>query len=395
VEESPAARSGDHGNETAGARNSWLGKVRRRPPKQFRVLRFIITFFLLLAFDHFYLDRTRILEYAALAGYDVANARDSIGVATHTVVVGISELDIAARFGGTRPVPAESLLSVIDSMKRLAPAGVVVDVFTDNVAYAGSAAGILQRVLAPNASRDIVWATDVDTSSGELLPPIGGTSVRDSSMGLAAFFGDPDQIIRHIRPRHLSPSGKLLLSLPLAGALMCAARCKDGPGIPSRIRAASTDTGSVALRSYKRYPPVYMLGDLEEFSASDSAVNGKIVILGFVDGSDQVQTPFGLEPGPVVVANAIETILDTRQPVRRLPFALELLTKAIVGVIVVFFGNYFLPRACTILLVGVIILHVQGAAWLQQHGYWVNFTGMILGFWIDRLLDDAIENAEH
>lgn len=350
--------------------------------------RFALVFIFLWVVESLFVDRHLIVERAVLGGFDAAAETLERRAAGHTVIVGITGADVDRHFGAQRPLPASALLGAIDTLLRHRPSVLVVDVFTDDSAY-------LSNELAEHIplSDSVVWAVAVDSASSEVYPVLGGIANPPGETGLALFVGDGDHMVRTLRPSFEAPSapGGHVASLPLAAARACEkvdVACAPDRGI-------ADDTSSLAIREYTRDPPLYVLGDILASSppskASASALTGKIVVLGFIDGSDQLFTPAGAVPGVKVVADAVETLLDPRGPIRRLPFAWELVTKIAVAVLVTALHHYFVPRLASLLNLALLISLFPLSTALHRLGYWANYVGLALGFWIEQLYEGVTE----
>ena len=77
--------------------------------------------------QHFLIEQVRPIEHAVLAGHDAYLKQSDDLDATTTVVVGVTSEDVARVFGGRRPLPPATLLAVVDSLRTLNPAVLVVD----------------------------------------------------------------------------------------------------------------------------------------------------------------------------------------------------------------------------------------------------------------------------
>lgn len=345
------------------------------------------------------------VERATLGGFDsiarLANRlapRDSVPI--NTVIVGITAEDVQQHFRSTRPVPPDALVNVVRRIMRLGPRVLVVDVFTEDSTYARDS--LLLAPLYEHASR-LVWARAVDTLSNEVLPVLGGASPAPGTWGMAALLLDADLQARRFRPRYVVtgpdaatwPHG-LIPTLPLVAA----ARCRDlGDGTADPCAKASDaeapDTSSVALRIYTRDPPMYHLGDVlaaaESVSPQDTTpLTDRIVVLGFVDGSDQAVTPWGIRAGPFVVADAIETLIDPRGLVRELPHWVSLAVDALLALLVAWLFFRFSPpvaaRLLLLLAVGTFALAVYV---FSRLGFWSDPVFIVVGIWLEQWYEDV------
>lgn len=360
--------------------------------------RFVLTTAALFAID-FWLEHTTIAQRATLGGFDTASERIEMHEASRTAVVAISALETAKYFSGQRPIPPESLAHVVTRLLRLKPRILVVDIFTDGPGYGDNL--FTDSVFLAEQDR-VVWAQAVDTATSEVLPVLGGVANPPGRSGLASILIDDDRLVRRFRPRYAStgtgPMSDVIESLPLAAAsAYVVARGQDSlklaPGMPS-------DTGSIALRAYVRDPPFYLLDDvltaLPSLEASgDTTFTNKIVVLGFIDGSDQVLTASGVRTGPEVVADATETLLDARGAIRKMPAWAEWLGKILLALLVGFI-HYRLSRrlaAASMVALTALVLYA-GFLTFEYFGYWTNFVLIVVGMWIEQLYEAAAHSPE-
>lgn len=354
--------------------------------------RFVLTLACLFGVDG-WLETTTIAERATLGGFDTAREFSKPQDGTHTAVVGISGLETAKYFGGKRPIPAESLAKVVTRLMRLRPRVLVVDVFTDGADYRRVQ---LTDSLVLSEQQRIVWAQSADTANGEMMPVLGGAPNPPGRTGLAAILADQDRLVRRFRPRYASsgvgPASELIESLPLAAANAFVADGRDSARITNNV---PTDTGSIALRSYQHNPPYYLLDDVMGAVPAlaqrpDTAFSNRVLILGFVDGTDQVVTAGGMRSGPQVVADGVETLLDGRRAVRGFPFFAEWSAKIALALLVAFI-HFRLPRpaaaASMVLLTGFVIY--AGFLTFAYFGFWTNFVLIVVGTWIEQLYESA------
>jgi CHASE2 domain-containing sensor protein len=358
--------------------------------------RFVVTLAALFVLDA-WLERTTVAERATLGGFDTASERTERRLASHTVVVAISALEVRKYFRGRRPVPPAALDTVVTRLLRFKPAVLVIDVFTDDSAYAHpffTDAGLLRE------QGRLVWAQAVDSATHEALPVLGGVVNPPGRTGLAAILADPDRIVRRFRPRFAAsgsgPASDTVESLPLAAANAYRAQKRDPAGLTRRLPG---DTGSIALRTYDRDPPFYLLDDVLSAppgpaSAPDTLFANRVVVLGFIDGSDVVITPRGVRTGSEVVADAVETLLDDRGAIRGFPAWLEWGAKIALALLVGFIHFRFPPRVAAasmvVMAVGVVYL---GFLVFAHAGYWTNFILIVVGMWIEQLYESTMRST--
>ncbi|MGQ0650619.1 MAG: CHASE2 domain-containing protein [Gemmatimonadaceae bacterium] len=327
-----------------------------------------------------------VLRRADLGGFDVAMAATASRTAERTVVVAITAEDVARTFAGRRPVPPDSLLRVVGAIARLRPAVLVIDVFTEDSSYASRA--------IPGALARIVWAQSADTTTGDLIPVLGG-SEQPARSGFAAMMAEDDGLVRRVRLRFATAEPALasgITTLPLAAVQACPDVLRQWCRLSSRI---PSDTASVALRGYQREPAFFTLEDVLIASADtarDSPLRDRIVVLGFADGSDQLATPMGIRPGPQVVADAIETLLDRRGLIRRMPPLLSWPMDMLAAILVaaVQFSLHSRPQLAALwTLLSTITAYFLSRLLLIWPGYWVSIVPVMAGMWVEQLLEDV------
>jgi CHASE2 domain-containing sensor protein len=355
--------------------------------------RFVLTLAALFALDA-WLEHTTVAQRATLGGFDTASERTERRPATHTAVVAISALEVKKYFRGRRPVPPAALDSVVTRLLRFKPAVLVVDVFTDDSAYAHAFftdAGLLKE------QGRLVWALALDSATHEALPVLGGVANPPGRTGLAAILADNDRIVRRFRPRFAAsgsgPTSDTVESLPLAAANAYRAQRGDSAGLTRRLPG---DTGSIALRVYDRDPPFYLLDDVMSSlpgpaAASDTLFANRVVVLGFIDGSDVVITPRGVRTGSEVVADAVETLLDDRGAIRKFPAWLEWAAKVALALLVGLVHFRFPPRVAAVSMVAMAVGVVYLGFLVFEHaGYWTNFILIVVGMWIEQLYESSM-----
>jgi CHASE2 domain-containing sensor protein len=355
--------------------------------------RYLITLLVLLTAD-LLLERTTVAERATLGGFDTAAERAAPQEAARTAVIGISPHEVAKYFGGRRPIPPSALLDVVNRLVRLKPRVLVVDVFTDDPAYRDLVA---RDTLLYAEQKRLVWAEVLDTVSAEVLPTLGGVSDAPGSTGLASVLADDDRLIRRFRLRFLatptSPGRDTIETLPFAAARAYVATAKDSVKFAGRL---PNDTASIALRIYEREPAFYLLDDV--LSAETSVANtpnhalaDKVIVLGFVDGSDQVLTPRGVRTGPQLVADATETLLDSRVAIRAFPRWLEWAAKLALALLIALIHYKLPPRVAALSMLVICVGVVYASFWVFDHsGYWVNFILIMVGLWIEQLYENVV-----
>lgn len=350
---------------------------------------FVLTLACLFGVDY-WLENTTIAERATLGGFDTVNGHVDPG--TRTAVVAISGLETAKYFAGRRPIPAESLAKVVTRLMRLRPRALVVDVFTDGVDYRRVQ---LTDSLVLSEQNRIIWAQSADTVSGEMLPVLGGALNPPGRTGLAAILADKDRLVRRFRPRYASsgagPASDAIESLPLAAANAFVANGKDS----ARVIDLPSDTGSIGLRSYSRDPPYYLLDDVMGAvptlpGRADSVLSNRVLVLGFIDGTDEVLTTRGMRSGPEVVADAVETLLDKRGAILNFPPLAELSSKIMLALLVGFIHFRFPRRvaAASMVLLTVLVI-IAGFVTFTLFGFWTNFVLIVVGTWIEQLYESA------
>ncbi|MGQ0764854.1 MAG: CHASE2 domain-containing protein [Gemmatimonadota bacterium] len=329
-------------------------------------------------------ERHPVLQRANLGGFDAAMTSSRLREASRTVVVAITEDDVARYFANTRPVPPESLLRVVGEIAKLEPAVLVVDVFTDGPEY--------RNRRLPVSQTSIVWARSADTLRGAVLPALGGRTDVPVRSGFAAMLAEEDGLVRRVRLRFSAgPTSRDIESLPLAAVMACpAARhpwCRLSPRIPQ-------DTNSIALRTYSRVPPFFALEDVMAAAAAgmtDSPLAGKVAVLGFADGSDRLATPQGIRAGPEVVADAVEGLVDARGPIRRMPGRLSFLIDLAAAILVmaVQFSLRHRPQmAALFTLAAILVAWFLSRLVLIWPGYWTSVVPVMMGIWLEQLLEE-------
>lgn len=369
--------------------------------------RFVLTLVLVLAADR-WLEHTKVIERAVLGGYDTALERsDTVYHANGTVVVGITSEDVARYFGGQRPIPAAALDSVIRRLLSLDPGVLVVDIFTDDSSYKSA---VLADSLLLTRQEQLVWAQFVDTTNDEVLPAVGGISAVPGRAGVALMTADQDRLVRRFRLRFVTrgsaAAGDTLQSLPYAATLAYTERGRklgprdDPHGGSVRLDGVPDDTGSIGLRPYLRDPPFYVLDDVLSADLKQVATSpkfaGKVVVLGFVDGSDQLLTPNGVRPGSEVVADAIETVLDKRKLIRPLPAWTDWLVKIALALLIAYIHYSLPPRYGAAVMIVLAILVVRASFSILAHsGIWTNYILVVMSIWIEQLYEDITHSPAH
>ncbi len=359
--------------------------------------RFVLTLVGLFAFD-WALENTTIAKRATLGGFDTASGFLKVYPAERTAVIGIGALDVAKYFSGQRPVPPIALANVVTQLLRLNPSVLVVDVFTDGPGYADS---LFNSTDFRAQQEAVVWAQALHPTTSEALPILSGTPNPPGRSGLAVMLADEDHLVRQFRPRftaiRVGPGVNGMESLPLAAANAFRERLHRPVSVSDSIMA---DTESIGLRAYERNPPLYLLDDVLTAAASgapiDSTLANKVLILGFIDGSDQLLTSRGVRAGPEVVADAVETLLDSRVVIRKLELWKEVLSKVLLALLVGFI-HFRLPRQlAAVSMICLTIFVILGGLWvLDQYGYWINYVLIVVGFWIEQLYGDATHRDNH
>jgi CHASE2 domain-containing sensor protein len=372
-----------------------LSRIRRGYIKHILSWRFLVTLIVIFALD-FWLERTVVAQRATLGGFDTASERAEKRDAQHTAVVAISALEVEEYFHGRRPIPPASLDSVVTRLLRLKPRVLVIDIFTDDSAYRSPA---LNNATLFNERRRLVWAQFVDTASFEVLPILGGVDNPPGRPGLASILTDEDRLVRRFRPRYLAsgtgPRADTIESLPLAAAN---AFTNERNRLTSRL---PSDTGSIAIRKYDRDPPFYLLDDLLSTEAAlttnpNPVLSDRVVVLGFIDGSDQVLTPDGVRTGPEVVADAIETLLDDRGAIVGFPHWLEWVVKLGLALFIAYIHYKLPPRPAAISMIVLAVGVVYAAFFIFEHlGYWTNFILIVVGIWIEQLYENVTHSPQH
>jgi len=351
---------------------------------------FVLTLACLFGVDYL-LEGTTIAERATLGGFDTVSEFFTPLDAKRTAVVAISGLETAKYFAGKRPIPAESLAKVVTRLMRLHPRVLVVDVFTDGADY--RRVQLTDSLLLSEQHR-IIWAQSADTVSGEMLPVLGGTSNPPGRTGLAAILADKDRLVRRFRPRYaasgVGPASDTIESLPLAAANAFVANGHDSV----RVVDLPRDTGSIGLRSYGRDPPYFLLDDVmgavPTLAGRADSLSNRVLVLGFIDGTDEVLTTRGMRSGPEVVADAVETLLDDRGSIRGFPSSAEWSVKLALALLVAFV-HYRLPRpaAAASMVVLTVLVIIAGFITFHLFGFWTNFVLIVVGTWIEQLYESA------
>lgn len=367
---------------------------------------FLLTLAVVFAADY-WLEHTRVVERAMLGGFDTALERSEPHTADCTAVVGITAEDVQRYFGGVRPIPAAALDSVIRRLLNLDVGVLVVDVFTDDSTYK---ARILADSLLLKRQASLVWAQFVDTTNGEVLPAVGGIPDVPGRTGVAAMTADEDRIVRRFplrfAARRSAAGPDTVESLPYAATQALAAHLSRGttgnsvPCMPLRYTGARADTESVGLRTYTRSPPFYLLDDL--LSADPSQVtaarrfSNRVVVLGFVDGSDQAITANGIRPGPHVVADAIETLIDERSAITSLPQWAEWLVKLALALFIAFIHYKLPPRVGAAVMIVLAVVVVRASFLILEHrGLWTNYILIVMSIWIEQLYANVSQSPRH
>lgn len=359
--------------------------------------RFVLTAIGLFAIDH-QLEKTTVAQRATLGGFDTANRYTADSAARKTAVIAISAVEVAKYFHGERPVPPKALADVVTRLLRLHPSVLVVDVFTDGPGYSSA---LFNDSTFRSEQDALVWAKALDTVTSEALPILSGTTNPPGRSGLAVILADEDHLVRRFRPRYaatrVGPGSESIESLPLAAANAFRERPHGTVAIPDVL---ASDSVSIGLREYGRNPPLYLLDDVLSAASSgtapDTALANKVLILGFIDGSDQVLTSRGVRAGPVVVADAVETLLDSRVAIRKLEAWKEWLSKILLSLLVGFI-HFRLPRqhaAVTMIALTVAVIY-GGFLVFERYGYWINYVLIVVGFWIEQLYGDATHSETH
>jgi CHASE2 domain-containing sensor protein len=263
----------------------------------------------------------RPIRAAVDAGLDAYMQWGTAGTSQHTTVVIIDDVAKARYFAHRRPVPPDSLLAIVDSLRKLQPQVLVVDVFTDDEAYR-----------APPAARidwpEVVWATSPDTAhargssavNGWVRPALGGRRDMQVTSGIAALLTGTDQILREARVHY-----DYDLTLPVVAARMFK-DCHEKSCVP--------EEPTYLIRRYQRPAHQLTLGEVLEHSMAPyvtEAIANKIVVLGFAE--DLAQTADGRRLGSEIVADAIETLVR-RDLVHHFPWWADYL----IGVVLAFVG---------------------------------------------------------
>jgi CHASE2 domain-containing sensor protein len=366
---------------------------------------FLLTLAVVFAADY-WLEHTRVVERAMLGGFDTALERSEPRNADCTAVVGITTEDVQRYFGGVRPIPAAGLDSVIRRLLKLDVGVLVVDIFTDDSTYR---AKILADSLLLQRQASLVWAQFVDTTSGEVLPAVGGIAVPGRS-GVAAMTADEDRLVRRFplrfATRRSAAGPDTVESLPYAATQALAAHLSRRPRgdavpcMPVRYTNARVDTGSVGLRTYIRNPSFYLLDDL--LSADPTQVTAtrrfsdRVVVLGFVDGSDQAITASGVRAGPHVVADAIETLIDERSAITSLPRWAEWLVKLALALLIAFIHYKLPPRVGAAVMIVLAVVVVRASFLILEHtGLWTNYILIVISIWIEQLYANISQSPHH
>ena len=362
--------------------------------------RFALTLLLVFAADY-WLEHTKVVEHAMLGGFDTALERSEPRTAGCTAIVGITSEDVHRYFGGVRPITPVGLDSVVRRLLNLDVGVLVVDIFTDDSAYKSTVVAdstLFQR------QQSLVWAQYVDTASGEVLPAVGGIVAVPGRTGVAAMTADADRLVRRFSLRFTarrSAAGfDTLESLPYAATQALAAhfeRRNSRDSVPCRpVRygaGARVDTESVGLRNYTRTPPFYLLQDVLSADpkqiAASRRFSDRVVVLGFVDGSDQAITPTGVRPGPQVVADAVETLIDERSAIKSMPEWAEWLIKLALALFIAFVHYKLPPRIGAVVMIVLAVIVVRASFLiLERTGLWTNYILIVMSIWIEQLYEN-------
>jgi CHASE2 domain-containing sensor protein len=355
--------------------------------------RFVLALAALLGVDY-WIEHTTIAKRASLGGFDTASEYVEMLDAKKTAVIGISSIETQKYFAGQRPIPPDSLVSVVSRLLRLKPRALVVDIFTDGAGYVDSV--LANDDVLANQHR-LVWAQAIDTAPpNEVLPILSGMQNPPGQAGLASILADEDRLVRTFRPRYAGvgtgPAMAHIETLPLQAAKVFTREAHDS--VAAR-RLGDGDTASIALRAYTRDPPFYLLDDLMTALPSleakpDSQLAARVWVLGFIDGTDLVLTPRGARAGPEVVADAIETLLDERGVIVKFPWQAELLGKLLLALLVGFIHYRLSRRVAAVSMVGLTFLVFWvGLLMFAKLGYWTNFVLIVVGMWIEQLYESA------
>jgi hypothetical protein len=371
-----------------------VDKEHARPWQKYGYWLRFVAFFIVLKLIMDWVEEFPSVQRALIPGADIAMMRTDTDSARRTSVIGITSDDVATHFAGQRPVPPESLLAVVAKLVKLEPRVLVVDVFTEGATYADSSVDSLFAEIR-NSNVQIVWAQAADTSAGGLLRVLGGRANVPGRIGLAAMLAEPDGLVRRVRmsfQRGDAADDVHLRTLASAAIAACLDSLggTDQPNVCAGAKSIPTDTSSVALRSYLRGPTFYTLGDaLMSAGSGTDAFRAQVLVLGFVDGSDQVATPYGIATGPRVVADAIETLMDDRGLLRRPPRAVSWLLDFIGGLIVMLVYIKVKNKDAQALatLTATIAAYVGARLIAHNLGYWTSFLPVMIGIWADRLVD--------
>lgn len=333
-----------------------------------------------------WVEEQPVLQRAALSGYDAAIGATQKREAEHTSVIAITAEDVASVFGGRRPVPPDSLMKAIRALTTLGPTVLVVDVFTDDPAYS--------KVPLGDAPAFAVWAQSADTATGVLLPVLGGRTEAGLRSGFAAMLAEEDGLVRRVRlrfPLSETSPGEAVKTLPMAAVDACAlppSWCTVAQRLPK-------DTASIAMRHYSREPAFFTLSDAltaAKAGQRPDALHDRIVVLGFAEGSDQVATPAGIQPGPQVVADAIETLVDPRGAIRRMPAWLAWGLDIMAAILIAYlqFRFHGQPRRAALATLSTAIIAYFGSRlFLWWPGYWVSVVPVMVAMWLEQLLEQV------
>lgn len=325
-----------------------------------------------------------IVSRATLGGVDAAMSVGESRPAGGTTVVAITAADVATFFDSRRPVPPEMLMRVVTRLLDHQPAILVVDVFTEGTEY--------QDDLLPASLDRVVWAQSADTTVGGTLPVLGGNANPRIQSGLAAMLAEDDGVVRRVRLRFTGSPGASLSNSVSTLPLVAIQACRR-TGVPtcSHYEDLPDDTTSVALRSYIREPAFITLEDAILTAGTSVLLKDRIVVVGFVDGSDQIPTANGIRPGPEVVANAIETLMDRRGVLRPMPLWLFWVLNLFAALLLAVVHHRFkhVPRmAALINLTAISVAWFGGLAALRWPGYYTNFVPFMVGMWVENLTRD-------
>jgi adenylate cyclase len=153
--------------------------------------------------------------------------------------------------------------------------------------------------------------------ASKVVPPMEILSQAALAVGHVHFFPDPDGVVRSVWPAVTVPPGTNVPALSLALTLRDPAREQLSIG-SSAVRtldgAVPTGRGSLMdinfadARTFRRYSAIDVMRD----DVPDGAFEDSIVLVGAsaLDLGDTEQTPAGEEPGVLVHASALNTLLN-------------------------------------------------------------------------------------